>query len=78
MGRSAAVWLVFCEEPVALADTPGPVQQTLKAQLGGAKVPTIHKTTEDGEVTYEVELLKARKRQSLTIKPDGQLVPSSE
>jgi len=66
--------LVYQAEPVQVHDTPEAVQQTLKSQLQNAKLSSIEKTIEDGELTYAVELIKAGKRQSLSIRSDGQII----
>jgi len=71
--------LVYQAEPVQLSDTPEAVQQTLQEQLRNAKLSSIEKAIEDGELTYEVELIRLGKRQSLSIKRDGQIVqPGTE
>ena len=67
--------LVYQAEPVQISETPEAVQKTLKAQLAGAKLVSLEATIEEGKVTYEVELVKAGRRQSLSIKPDGQIPP---
>jgi len=67
--------LVYQAEPVYLSETPEAVQKALKAQLSGARLISLEKAIEDGDLTFEVELLKAGKRQSLSITPDGQILP---
>ena len=66
--------LVYQAEPIQLSEAPIAVQQALRGQLQNAKLASVEKAIEDGELTYEVELIKAGKRQSLSIKPDGQVV----
>ena len=67
--------VVYQAEPIQISDAPEPVRATLRAQLSNAKLVTVEKTVEDGELTYEAEFIKAGKRQSLSIKPDGQILP---
>jgi uncharacterized membrane protein YkoI len=67
--------IVYQAEAIQLSETPEPVQRTLKAQLTGAKLVSLEKATEDGDMTYEVELVKAGRRQTLSVKPDGQILP---
>jgi uncharacterized membrane protein YkoI len=66
--------LVYQADPVQVSDMPEAAQQTLNRQLQNAKLSRIEKTIEEGEVTFEVQLIKAGKRQSLSIRPDGQIV----
>ena len=63
--------LVAEEEPVGLRDTPAPVQKALTAQMAGGKLLALHRITEDGEVTYEAKILRAGKRQSVTVASNG-------
>ncbi len=67
--------LVYQAEPIQLAEAPEPVRKTLTAQLAGSKLISLEKAVEDGETTYEVEFVKAGKRQSLSLTPDGQILP---
>jgi uncharacterized membrane protein YkoI len=57
------------ERPIDLSDAPAAVQLAVKDQ--GGTVVDISKFTEDGEVTYEIEIMKAGTKQELTLKPDG-------
>jgi uncharacterized membrane protein YkoI len=70
--------ITYEETPLALAETPEPVQRTVKDQLDGGRLVSVDRAQEDGTVTYEVELVKAGKRRSLSIKPDGQLAPQAD
>jgi len=63
--------LVSREEAVALTRTPVAVQQALAAQLAGGKLLGLTQTTEDGEVTYDAEVLTAGKRQTITLDAAG-------
>ncbi len=65
--------LVYQEEPVALSDAPEPVRKGIESQLGDGKLVSIDKVTDDGEVNYAVEFLKAGKHQSLSLSPAGKV-----
>src|SRR5205085_8336407 len=56
---------------VFLPETPRPVQQAIRAQVGRQGLGDIFKHTEDGEVTYEVEMTKAGKTRNFTLDADG-------
>ncbi|HEY1663007.1 MAG TPA: hypothetical protein VGI03_11360 [Verrucomicrobiae bacterium] len=58
-------------QPVNLADTPEPVQVTIKS-LGG-RIVEIDKSTEDGDVSYDVDLIAAGKSKSVNIGTDGKI-----
>ncbi len=68
--------LVYQAEPIRLSEAPEAVQKTLKLQLADAKLARLEKTTEDGDITYEAELVKAGRRRSLSIRPNGQIAPA--
>jgi uncharacterized membrane protein YkoI len=68
--------LVFQQEPVTLAAAPEPVQQALKRESIDVKLAFLYKTIEDDETSYQVRFVKAGKRQSLTLSPDGKVLPS--
>ena len=59
-------------EPVAFGDAPALVQQALNARRrSGARLLGLDKVTEDGEVTFEAEVLDAGKHRPLSLRPDG-------
>ncbi len=51
------VWAADTGQGVPLSDTPAAVQKTIAAQLGGSKVDTIDKITDDDGTSYAVELV---------------------
>src|SRR5262245_38911594 len=58
---------------VTLSELPAAAQKTVHSQLGKGKVGEIDKVVENGEVTYEVVLKKAKER-TITVAEDGQLL----
>lgn len=69
----AFVHAVETATKVTLAELPAAARKTIHAQLGKGKVGEIDKIAENGEVTYEVVLKKARER-TITVAEDGQLL----
>src|ERR1043166_4052146 len=59
---------------VFLGELPRPVQRAIREQVGKGKLGEISKTTEDGEITYDVEMTKDGKTRSFTLAADGKLV----
>jgi uncharacterized membrane protein YkoI len=59
---------------VTLAQTPVAVQNTIKAQLGGAAVEDIDKLNKDGAIVYEVAFKRAGKHTELQIAENGTVV----
>ena len=67
--------LVAEQEPIGLSEVPASVRQAIAAQLAaGGKLRRLEKTTEDGEITYEVDIVRAGKVQAVTLTADGKLV----
>lgn len=62
------------EEEVFLHETPAKVQKALHAQVGKAKLESIFKATEDGEVTYTVEFTRQGKTRDFTLSQTGRLL----
>jgi len=56
-----------------LANLPRQVQETIKAEVGRAKVNKVQKVTQDGETTFEVHVTQTMNR-TLKISGDGTLV----
>lgn len=61
------------EVEVFLRETPRPVQEAIHAQVGDGKLGEITKSTEAGELTYDVEMTKEGKTRDFTVGQDGKL-----
>jgi len=61
------------EEAITLTDAPGPVQKAINTQAAGGKVVGITRTTEEGEVSFEVELAIAGKHKSVRMDAEGKI-----
>jgi hypothetical protein len=61
------------------ADTPAPVQQTLRRELGDGEIVRIHKDKEGrGETeTYEVEIKDARGNYQVRVSADGRVLENT-
>jgi len=66
------------EEEVSLLDLAQPVQKTIKANAGVAKIDSITKLTEGRTVTYEVEATKNGKELSFSVGADGKFLGFDE
>ena len=65
--------------PVEQATLPAPVQATVTAQAKGATIHGLSKSTEDGHLTYELELVMADgHRKDMDIAPDGTVLEVEE
>jgi uncharacterized membrane protein YkoI len=62
------------ETPIRLSDAPAPVQKAIKELSANRHLGSITKTTEDDEVTYDVELKTEGKWDTKSIAPDGKIV----
>ncbi len=63
------------DTPIKLADCPGAVQSTLKAEIGSAKVELVNRETdESGATTYWADVLLLGKTYSIGVLGDGTLV----
>src|ERR1051325_1157332 len=71
---SAALAAERPQVPRALAQLPVATQQTIRSQIGSGKLVSVEKDTEDGEVTYEVEMTRDGKTRSFTVDADGELI----
>ncbi|MDQ6632289.1 MAG: PepSY-like domain-containing protein [Verrucomicrobiota bacterium] len=63
---------------IALGDVPIAIQETIKQNLAGGKLEQIDKTSEDGEIYYDVEISHGSKGISLSIFAEGTLVSKEE
>jgi uncharacterized membrane protein YkoI len=61
-------------EQVALADTPPAVQQIINAHLNGWQLDGIDRNTDDGQITYDVEVTNATRDKTFTLAEDGTLM----
>src|SRR5713101_1632183 len=57
---------------VFLAETPGPVQSIIQSELGKGKLGEIERTIEDGEVIFDVDLIRNGKPRLLSMAASGQ------
>jgi uncharacterized membrane protein YkoI len=63
---------------VFLDETPAAVKQTILSQLRGGQLVDIYRTTDEGDVVYEVEITKGGKSRSLTVDANGALYSEEE
>jgi uncharacterized membrane protein YkoI len=61
-------------QKVELQQLPPSARQTINAHLGGGKIGEIEKETDDGEVSYTVQISKAGHDRELTLDADGTLL----
>ena len=67
------------DTPVQQASLPTPVQATVSTQARGATIHGLSKSTEDGRLTYELELVMADgHRKDMDIAPDGSILEVEE
>jgi len=60
---------------VALAETPAPVQKSIKTLVGGGELESIDNNLDDAEITYDVELTATNgRKKDFTIADDGTLL----
>lgn len=65
--------------PVKTSDLPAPVQATVAAQAKGATIHGLSKSTEDGRLSYELELIMPDgHRKDMDINPAGVVVEVEE
>ncbi len=60
---------------VALSETPAAVQNAVKALMQNARLISLTKTTEDGDVTYDVDLKRGDQWESVSLGNDGKIAP---
>jgi len=60
---------------IGLADAPAPIQQAIKAQVGGGKIESIEKAFAEDDISYEVEMTtKAGDSRDFSVDANGKLV----
>src|SRR5712692_6316843 len=57
---------------VFLAETPGPVQNVIRSELVKGKLGEIERTIEDGEVIFDVDIIRNGKPRLLSVAASGQ------
>jgi uncharacterized membrane protein YkoI len=62
------------DEPVDPDKLPPKVAATLKAKFPGAKITAATKTTENGEVVYDIEMTKNGRNHEMDVKENGGIV----
>src|ERR1700753_843880 len=62
--------------PGPLAHLPPPVQKGIRAQLGDGRVRSVERDDENGDVTYDVEIIREGKTRSFTVGAEGELIDS--
>jgi hypothetical protein len=65
---------VLLEMQVFLKETPPSVQKAINAKAGGGILGDITKTSDGGEVNYDVEMTQAGRKRSFTVSTNGELV----
>ncbi|HEX3855873.1 MAG TPA: PepSY-like domain-containing protein [Verrucomicrobiae bacterium] len=70
-GADGKIW--SREQPVNLADVPDAAQKTMKSLDG--KILDISKVTEDGDISYDVDLASAGKLKTVSVGEDGKILP---
>ena len=73
---SLAIVSAVCgeDEEVAFEELPAAVQQTLQNELDGGTIQEIEKEIEDGQTTYEAEVLIDGEEWDIEIAEDGTLI----
>ncbi len=61
-------------QKIALPETPAPVQKAIQGKTIDAKLGDITKVTDDGDVTYEVEITQGKRDRDFTLDEDGEVV----
>jgi len=76
---SAGLFTAGTLQAEELVDLPRAVQETVKRQLGGARVDEVERDAEDGKVVYEIEAETADGREiELEVAEDGTLLEKQE
>jgi uncharacterized membrane protein YkoI len=57
-----------------LARQPASVQKTIRAQVGDGRLRSINKEDDDGDITYDVEMVRGGRTRSFTVGTDGELL----
>ena len=63
---------------VFLNEAPAAVKQTIQSQVRDGQLADIYRTTDEGDVVYEVEITKGGKSRSLTVDSNGVLFSEEE
>ena len=74
---SVAVSSVLSEEApssVSLRELPAAAQKTIREQLRSANVKEIERNTENGEVTFTVNVSKSGEEREFIVREDGKLL----
>ncbi|MEP6663886.1 MAG: PepSY-like domain-containing protein, partial [Verrucomicrobiota bacterium] len=66
------------EMSLPLSETPLPVQQKIKERVGSGKVDEINKTTDDDEISYEVDFTRDGKSRFFSVSAEGDLLSEEE
>jgi hypothetical protein len=66
------------EVKMKFADVPAPVQKTLTDAAGGAKIDSVDKETDKGQVVYETDVKIGGKTYEIRVAPDGKLISKNE
>ncbi len=70
--------LLSAEQDVKATDTPEAVQTQIKSLANGGKLLGISKTTEDGEVYYDVGVEAGGAQKLVSLDSDGKIIPDEE
>lgn len=57
-----------------LARQPAAVQKTIRAQVSDGRLRSINKDDEDGDITYDVEMVRGGRMRSFTVGAEGELL----
>src|SRR6267142_1035278 len=66
--------LTLAQEKVDASKLPPKVAEALKERFPGATITQVTKETENGEVIYDIEMIKDGKKHEMDCKEDGTLV----
>ena len=62
------------EEPATLSDAPEAAQKKIKSLAGDGKIAGMTKVTEDGDISYDVDILQGGARKTLSVSAAGDLL----
>lgn len=62
------------EEPATLSDAPEAAQKKIKSLAGDGKIAGLTKVTEDGDISYDVDILQGGGRKTLSVSAAGDLL----
>jgi hypothetical protein len=66
------------EMEIALEETPAATQKTIKENLGGGKITEINRTSEEGEIFYDVDFETGSTTKFMSVAATGELVSVEE